>query len=73
MRQPDHPELTRSFDLLWKGLEITTGAQREHRHDVLARQAQEKGLNLEGLVFTWISSAMAARRTAALALVWRAC
>jgi aspartyl-tRNA synthetase len=31
--------LTRSFDLLWNGLEITTGAQREHRLDRLAAQA----------------------------------
>jgi aspartyl/asparaginyl-tRNA synthetase len=38
------PELTDSFDLLWKGLEITTGAQREHRYDVLLAQAAEKGL-----------------------------
>lgn len=37
-------ELTRSFDLLWKGIEITTGAQREHRYDVLARQARDAGL-----------------------------
>jgi aspartyl/asparaginyl-tRNA synthetase len=36
--------LTRSFDLLWRGIEITTGAQREHRHDVLVRQAKEAGL-----------------------------
>ncbi len=45
MRHPDQPDLTRSFDLLAKGLEITTGAQREHRYDVLARQATEKGLS----------------------------
>jgi len=36
--------LTRSFDLLWKGIEITTGAQREHRYDLLAHQASEAGL-----------------------------
>ncbi len=36
--------VTRSFDLLWRGIEITTGAQREHRHDVLERQAREAGL-----------------------------
>jgi aspartyl-tRNA synthetase len=43
--RPDgSPELTDSFDLLWKGLEITTGAQREHRYDVLLAQAAEKGL-----------------------------
>ncbi len=38
---------TKSFDLLWKGLEITTGAQREHRPDVLKEQAVEKGLHLD--------------------------
>lgn len=42
MRHPDDPALTRSFDLLWKGLELTTGAQREHRHDVLLAQARDK-------------------------------
>ncbi|MDY3890851.1 MAG: amino acid--tRNA ligase-related protein, partial [Bacilli bacterium] len=28
----------------WRGCEITTGAQREHRVDVLKAQAEEKGL-----------------------------
>jgi nondiscriminating aspartyl-tRNA synthetase len=42
MRHPDDPTLTRSFDLLWRGLELTTGAQREHRYDVLMTQALEK-------------------------------
>ena len=42
MRHPDDPSLTRSFDLLWRGLELTTGAQREHRYDVLLDQAQDK-------------------------------
>jgi aspartyl-tRNA synthetase len=51
MRHPDDPGLTRSFDLLANGLEITTGAQREHRYDVLVRQAQEKGLGLEPIRF----------------------
>lgn len=32
------------YDLIWKGVEITTGAQREHRYDVLKAQAEEKGL-----------------------------
>lgn len=32
------------YDLIWKGCEITTGAQREHRYDVLCKQAAEKGL-----------------------------
>jgi aspartyl-tRNA synthetase len=51
MRYADRPQITRSFDLLWKGLEITTGAQREHRYEVLSAQALEKGLTLEPLQF----------------------
>ncbi|MFI9829652.1 aspartate--tRNA(Asn) ligase [Streptomyces sp. NPDC051913] len=49
MRPADNPTVTVSFDLLWKGLEVTTGAQREHRHDVLLKQAAEKGMNPEPL------------------------
>jgi aspartyl-tRNA synthetase len=44
MRHPENPSLTRSFDLLWRGIEITTGAQREHRHEQLLAQASEKGV-----------------------------
>lgn len=33
------------YDLIWKGVEITTGAQREHRYDILRKQAEEKGLD----------------------------
>lgn len=32
------------YDLIWRGTEITTGAQREHRYEVLKKQAEEKGL-----------------------------
>lgn len=39
--------LTRSFDLIAGGLEITTGAQREHRYEVLLEQVKEKGLSTE--------------------------
>lgn len=46
MLHEDNPGLTKSFDLLGRGLEITTGAQREHRYDVLAKQALDKGLTL---------------------------
>ncbi len=51
MRVPDDPTLTRSYDLIANGLEITTGAQREHRADVLAKQAIEKGLHLEPIQY----------------------
>lgn len=39
--------ITRSFDLLGRGLEVATGAQREHRYEVLKEQARAKGLTLE--------------------------
>lgn len=51
MRYDDNPGLTKSFDLIANGLEITTGAQREHRYEVLAKQAAEKGLHLEPIQF----------------------
>ena len=37
--------IPQGYDLIWKGVEITTGAQREHRYDVLKAQAEEKGLD----------------------------
>jgi aspartyl/asparaginyl-tRNA synthetase len=43
--------LTKSYDLLFNGVEITTGAQREHRVDVLIEQAKEKGLDPAHLDF----------------------
>lgn len=49
MRHEDRPNLTKGFDLLWRGLEITTGAQREHRHNRLVSQAQERGMSLDSL------------------------
>jgi aspartyl-tRNA synthetase len=51
MRHPQDESLTRSFDLIIHGLEITTGAQREHRYDRLKAQAQEKGLSLDPISF----------------------
>jgi len=44
---PENNALTRSFDLLGKGLEVATGAQREHRYEQLKDQALAKGLTLD--------------------------
>lgn len=41
MRKDGIPQ---GYDLIWKGCEITTGAQREHRYELLKNQAEEKGL-----------------------------
>ena len=40
----DEAGVPQGYDLIWRGVEITTGAQREHRFDVLKKQAEEKGL-----------------------------
>ena len=40
----DENGVPQGYDLIWRGVEITTGAQREHRYDVLSAQAAEKGL-----------------------------
>lgn len=42
MRKDGIPQ---GYDLIWRGVEITTGAQREHRYDILKAQAEEKGLS----------------------------
>jgi aspartyl-tRNA synthetase len=44
MRHAEDPGLTKSFDLLWRGIELTTGAQREHRYEQLVAQARDKGV-----------------------------
>ena len=47
MRPEGNPKLTKSFDLLFNGVEIATGAQREHRYTILKAQAKEKGIDLD--------------------------
>lgn len=49
MRYDEKPDVTKSFDLIWGGLEVTTGAQREHRVDILKKQATEKGVTHESI------------------------
>ncbi len=39
----------RSVDLLYKGLELSSGGQREHRYEVLLSQIVEKGMNPKNL------------------------
>lgn len=44
-------ELTKSFDLLLRGTEVTTGGQRIHQYDVLVKKIEERGLNPEDFAF----------------------
>jgi len=46
MKPKNDSKGTRSFDLLWRGVEIATGAQREHRLNILQAQAKEKGIKI---------------------------
>lgn len=47
----DENGLTNSYDLLFKGIEITTGAQREHRVDILEKQMIQKNIEPNSLNF----------------------
>lgn len=49
MRKDDIPQ---GYDLIWKGTEITTGAQREHRYEYIKQQAEEKGLGKDVEFYT---------------------
>lgn len=40
----DKNGVLQGYDLIWRGVEITTGAQREHRYDEIVKNAEEKGL-----------------------------
>jgi len=51
MRREGDSTITNSYDLIFNGVEISTGAQREHRVDVLIEQAKDKGLDPEELDF----------------------
>jgi aspartyl-tRNA synthetase len=43
----ENSDLCKGYDLLWNGLEVTSGAQREHRHDKLLENIEIKGINTE--------------------------
>lgn len=49
MRNAHDAAITNSYDLIFNGTEISTGAQREHRVDVLVEQAREKGVDPDEL------------------------
>jgi aspartyl-tRNA synthetase len=49
MRHENDNDRSKRADLIYKGIEITTLAQREHRPEILEKQALEKGMSLESL------------------------
>ena len=42
---PEKPELCRSFDLLFRGLEINSGAQRYHDYDAMVEKIKSRGMD----------------------------
>lgn len=53
MKVDETPEFARSVDLVYKGVELSSGGQREHRHDRILSQIREKGMDEKGL--TWFT------------------
>ncbi|HZD43565.1 MAG TPA: aspartate--tRNA(Asn) ligase, partial [Methanomicrobiales archaeon] len=51
MPYEENPELCRAFDLMHPRMELASGAQRVHQHDLLVRQIRDKGLNPENFEF----------------------
>ncbi|MBQ4535484.1 MAG: aspartate--tRNA(Asn) ligase, partial [Clostridia bacterium] len=47
----ENSNIAKGYDLYFKGMEITTGAIREHRYEVLKKQALDKGNTLEKIQF----------------------
>lgn len=51
MPKADNPELTNSFDFIYKGLEISSGAQRIHKAEMLVQALKRKGLDPKNFEF----------------------
>ena len=47
MESRKNPEETESFDLLFRGLEITTGGQRIHSYEEQVKKMEKRGMNVE--------------------------
>ncbi len=45
MANEDDPQYSKSYDLYFKDIEITSGAQREHRPEILLKQIKDKGID----------------------------
>lgn len=44
----DETGLTRSFDLLYRGIEITSGGQRIHEYDMLLESLRDRNMKIDG-------------------------
>jgi aspartyl-tRNA synthetase len=51
MQYENDPSICKAFDLMHPRMELSSGAQREHRHEKLVQQIKQKGLNPESFDF----------------------
>lgn len=51
MPYENEPELCKAFDMMHPRMELSSGAQRVHQHDLLVEQIAKKGLNPENFEF----------------------
>jgi nondiscriminating aspartyl-tRNA synthetase len=51
MEDPEDPGFSKCFDLLYRGVEISSGNQRVHDYDALVKKMEWKGLNPEQFSF----------------------
>ena len=49
MRVDEDPQWARSIDLIYRGVELSSGGQREHRYDKIIEQAKIKKMNIENI------------------------
>ncbi|MBU5688302.1 MAG: aspartate--tRNA(Asn) ligase [Candidatus Aenigmarchaeota archaeon] len=49
MRVDEDPTWARSVDMIYKGVELSSGGQREHRYEKLIEQVKEKKINLDSV------------------------
>ena len=53
MRVDEEPQWARSIDLLYRGMEQSSGGQREHRYEKIIEQMKEQNISQEGM--KWFS------------------
>ncbi|MGP8320978.1 MAG: aspartate--tRNA(Asn) ligase [Methanosarcinaceae archaeon] len=51
MSYEDRPKISKSFDLMYRTMELSSGAQRVHDHDTLKSRIESKGLDSDGFDF----------------------
>jgi nondiscriminating aspartyl-tRNA synthetase len=51
MPYEDRPEVCKAFDLMHPRMELSSGAQRVHQHDLLVHQIRSKGLSADSFEF----------------------